>query len=338
MKEIGSEFWDIPLSKMKQQSPLLDNTVWYLSGRSALNAILDDICSKQNVKTAALPSWCCDSMILPFLKHDISISFYSVYLDNNNSLVQDLSEINNANIVLVMDYFGYQNLPEINLNDCIVIRDLTHSIFVNSYDDADYYFGSLRKWAGFYTGGFAYQKDDSLKRSTIYNEEYTNLRRLAMSKKEKYISGRISDKSFLELFSKAEEILDLSESVYSADERDISCFNDLDIEYIKRQRRKNAAYLINELNEISIFKEINDDACPLFVPIIIDQNKRDNLRRYLISRHIYCPIHWCLTEYHNLKENQRDIYYREISVVCDQRYDIEEMKGICNTIKEFLRW
>ena len=61
--EIGSEFWDIPVSE--ERNDLFPNyTQWYLSGRSALQAIIKEL---QNLHTVAMPSWCCDSMVKPFI-------------------------------------------------------------------------------------------------------------------------------------------------------------------------------------------------------------------------------------------------------------------------------
>ena len=74
-QEIGSEFWDIPLST-SENSVFGDDTAWFLSGRSALEAIIADIKKQRNVRRAWLPSWCCDSMILPFVKNEINVQFY----------------------------------------------------------------------------------------------------------------------------------------------------------------------------------------------------------------------------------------------------------------------
>ena len=41
MKEIGSEFWDIPIGTEKNS--LLKNTTWFISGRAAFRAILKQI-------------------------------------------------------------------------------------------------------------------------------------------------------------------------------------------------------------------------------------------------------------------------------------------------------
>ena len=101
--EIGSEFWSVQVKDVPNHF-FPKNTQWFLSGRSALTYILKDIIKKSTVHTVALPSWCCESMIIPFLKAGLKVYFYPVYFFGGH-LVQepDLT----CDVILVMDYFGY---------------------------------------------------------------------------------------------------------------------------------------------------------------------------------------------------------------------------------------
>ena len=79
MLEIGSEFWQV--DNLTQKNHLFPSgTKWFLSGQNALNFIIDDIKSKYDVSSVVLPSWCCDSMIIPFIINDFDISFYDIEL------------------------------------------------------------------------------------------------------------------------------------------------------------------------------------------------------------------------------------------------------------------
>ena len=71
MSEIGSEFWDVPIVE-KQNSLFPEFTQWYLSGRSALQAIIKEL---KDCHIVAMPSWCCDSMIKPFVDVGIKVHF-----------------------------------------------------------------------------------------------------------------------------------------------------------------------------------------------------------------------------------------------------------------------
>ncbi len=327
--EIGSEYWDIPLSD-HQNNVFPYHTQWYLSGRSALKAIIRDL---KNCRTVALPSWCCDSVIKPFVDAGIKVYFYSVWYDG--ALLQDMRF--DCDALLVMDYFGYTTTKQELLNyNGIVIRDLTHSLFSSTYDDADYLFGSLRKWCGVWTGGFVWSKDGhTLPMEQIEDNGYTNIREHAMKMKKEYIYGDNLGKEYLEEFNKAEELLE-DIGMLPASERDkkLACL--INVEYIKEKRRANASVLQEAFPEWLFFSRLDFSDCPLFVPVFIPNNQRDGLRRYLIDQSIYCPVHWPLSKYHNLLSKEREIYENELSLVCDQRYNVEDMTRMVNEIKRYM--
>lgn len=334
ISEIGSEFWDVPVCE-SNNAIFPDNTMWYLSGRSALMAIIDDIKKRITFNYVALPSWCCDSMIEPFLNKNILVKFYTVSFENN-FVKFDFSDINNCDVMLVMDYFGYIRDIEHNFNG-LIINDVTHSVFSKKIHVSDYTFGSLRKWAGFFTGGFAYKNDGRELKGykTLVDTEYIFMRKLAMSKKTDFINGNSSAKDFLEVFSLAEKILD-EYPFGNADDYDVIRAKKLDTTFIKERRRNNALVILKKFADISIFPELKDDDCPLFVPLIIENGKRDLLRKHLIDKKIYCPVHWPLTKAHNLNKEQSSIYMNEISIICDQRYTTDDMERICKEINSFL--
>ncbi len=331
-REIGSEFWNVPTKTRNRLFP--KDTQWYLSGRSALQAIISDL---KGMHSVALPSWCCDCMIKPFADAGFEIHFYSVYW-NGVCIVQDVNY--DCDVLLVMDYFGY-SAYKVNLSGYrgVIIRDVTHSLFSSSYSDADYYFGSLRKWCGVWTGGFAWTKDNHklIEDSTRY-DDYVDLRENAMNEKAKYIQEKASvNKSYLKLFEEAEEKLDHIGASPAAD-RDVLIAQKIDKKLLKNRRRENAKIIREKFKELLIFPKMNATDSPLFVPIFIPDGKRDLLRQYLIKNQIYCPVHWPITSYHKLNKKTRMIYETEISLVCDQRYGLEDMFRLCECVDSFLRY
>jgi len=80
--EIGSEFWDMPIAGNKN-TLFVESAQWFLSGRSALTAIIR-IIKKNNkdIHTVAMPSWCCASMVVPFLREGIKVHYYPVYYED----------------------------------------------------------------------------------------------------------------------------------------------------------------------------------------------------------------------------------------------------------------
>ena len=329
MREIGSEFWDAPVADYND-SLFPESTQWFLSGRCALQAILKDL---NDCHTVTMPSWCCDSMVKPFIDAGIEVRFYPVFF--NEGLVQDYDF--DADAIFLMDYFGYTGVaPDLSSYKGIVIRDVTHSLFSASYSDADYYFGSLRKWCGVWTGGYAWTSDGH----NIYEGEryidYISLRKQAMHEKGQYIDGsRRNDKEYLKIFSDAEDLLE-SVCVAPAAERDIELAHHLNAEVIKMKRRANAEVLKDAFRDWLIFPDFFPTDTPMFVPVLVLGDKRDALRQYLIKNEIYCPVHWPVSIYHRLNEKEQFLYDNELSLVCDQRYTEEDMNRIVETINSFI--
>lgn len=331
MHEIGSEFWDVP--KIPEQSKLFpESTQWFLAGRSALKAIITEM---RDARSVSLPSWCCDSMIKPFVDAGLEVHFYPVYW-RNGILIQEIEC--SCDVLFLIDYFGYAgNERDLKSYKGTVIRDVTHSLFSSQYTDADYYFGSLRKWCGVWTGGFAWAKDDhQLWMQDSDDMGYVFLRERAMQMKNSYIHGwGVTDKEYLKIFEDAEECLEKT-GVAPAAFRDVQVINKLDVDFIKAHRRANAEVLRNAFRDWLIFPILSPADTPMFVPILVPDGKRDDLRRFLIKNDIYCPVHWPVSEYHRLDKRTEYIYKNELSLVCDQRYTEEDMNRIVETIKIFM--
>lgn len=327
MREIGSEFWDVPVAE-RVNDLFPQHIQWFLSGRSALKSIIKEI---RQCQTVAMPSWCCDSMVKPFLEQGYNVQFYPVYW--RDGLIQDISL--NCDVLFLIDYFGYTSSVNISGYSGIVIRDVTHSLFSASYSDADYYFGSLRKWCGVWTGGYAWTADGhDLSVNEAANLGYVELRAEAMQLKEKYLNGE-GDKCYLKVFETAENSLD-NIGIADAIERDVLLANRLNTDLIRKRRKTNADVLRRNFAEWLVFGDIRDTDCPMFVPIIVPDGKRDDLRTHLIKNNIYCPVHWPISEYHKLNGDTKHIYENELSLVCDQRYGEEDMNRMVTVIKNFM--
>lgn len=337
--EIGSEYWNVPIYKNKESSFFQNKIKWFMSGRVALHYIINDIKLNRKLEMVALPSWCCESIIQPFQFYNIKVEFYPIVLSKEKGIIQELDNIVNCDAILVMDYFGYQNLQHFKFKG-IVICDVTHSIFTDYHRQSDYIFGSLRKWAGFYTCGFAYCKNGFKNNIAIENDRvFSDLRRQAMSLKTKFISCSLEDKRYLSVFAKAEEYLDYVSSngkIFAADERDVKLVECFDISLIKTKRRENAKVLSEQLSNITLFENVSEKDCPMFVPIILPNNIRNNLQKYLISKQIYCPVHWPISHRHSINKKSKEIYDCELSIVCDHRYDVNDMERVCEEIRNYL--
>lgn len=353
MKEIGSEFWKAETTFHTQAYFPADNKNYFytLSGRTALDLILKNIKQHKNVKKAYIPSFCCESMLTPFQLNGIGIEIYDVII-TENGLKPLYNPEQNCDIVLMTEYFGYKT-SEYELykkafkdKSYIIIEDITHSLFdkISNFSDLnDYTFASLRKYTGITDGGLIITNNSDLKNliSNETNNAFMQARLSAQHKKELYISGRTTDKeSFLKLFAEAEDILHKDYLYYSMSQLAIEKFNRLDVNFITHMRKKNAKKLAEGLTGLKSVKPLypvtDNQSVPFCFPVLVSNNKRDSLRKYLINKKIYLPVHWPKPfDNSMLTEATTRIYNEELSIVCDQRYTTGDMERIISEIRYF---
>ena len=332
MKEIGSEFWledkDTCESSVFENLSTGKDMKLFAFGRTSLDYILKDINKAHGV--VYMPDYCCQSMIQPFIDNGYRIKYYEVDLANEKYCIDPNEE---CDIFFAMSYFGYSStnmdkyIQEFKQKNTIVIEDITHRFLSGNKccNYSDYVFCSLRKWLPIISGSFCAKMNGRFIVSTSdysINKEYVDTRTKAMKLKRQYIFGRINNKDeFIKLYSKSnKQIGDYKDKLI--DNESLEILKKTDFNELKAKRRKNAI-LIHEIlaeNHVSTLKLQSKDV-PLFVPIFLKSLKqRNDLRDFAISHNIYLPIHWPIEN--QPKSIQSDI---ELSIICDQRYDIEEV-------------
>lgn len=346
--EIGSEFW-----KPKKEEYFKDNVSFCLSGRTALDAIVKDAVRTFGIKSALLPSYCCHTMIEPFLRNGVEVRFYDVYVnEDDDALTADMPSPNEDEMLYIMKYFGdtdilYQGDGKNLSGWTAIVEDLTHSCFCTDYESkADYCFASYRKW--FAVDGIAVMWSRHSNFSNVFSdvfEEYCTIRNSAFEQKARYMAGeQLKKETFLDAFAEAENLLSNSYEGYTARPDSIGALYSFidDVKSVVETRRRNAYILKQGIADISGLKCLvnfsNKASCPLFVPVIVDPALRNELRSYLIQNQIYCPVHWPLSKYHSgISVRAQKIYASELSLVCDQRYTEADMSLFVETIRSFRR-
>lgn len=341
LKEIGSEFWESPNKRMDKR--------FFLSGRTALEYIVRDIEASNTQKSVLLPSYCCHTMIEPFVRHGFSIQFYDVYYsEEQKCFCAKLPAHSESEILFYMSYFGFSQVAGLDLQDLrdkyqIIINDKTHSwLRTQSFEvQEDYSFTSFRKWGAFsgiseackYSGNFIVPAAEES------NRKYISMRETAFSQKADYMIHGGEKVGFLKLFGEAEMLLEKDYAGYRPSYQTLDAFFSTDWETVRNRRRENAQYLLNGLRDVKEiilpYTALNEADVPLFVPILVKKG-RDALRKYLIEQEIYCPVHWPKTELHNeISERAFKLYSSSLSLLCDQRYGKEEMESIVSKIVKY---
>ena len=278
----------------------------------------------------------------------MSIEFYDVYYDGAQ-LTFDVHDDLSIEILYLNNYFGFKSYLDIEWikrkqsEGTIVIYDKTHSLFLQNdlyLQVADYAFCSVRKWFAVASGAILSKRNGDFIDFNLRDCGYVQTKLNAQILKSRYLAGDISvsKEMFYPAFADFSHHLEDDYADYKMDGQSISLLKSMNISDIIARRRANAKMLYSELKGINhvqfLFSDLDDDTIPLFVPIIAStQDIREIIRRELIARQIYCPVHWPRNSMISSKLKVNKIYDQEISLICDQRYTPQQLEGIIQTIK-----
>ncbi len=336
-KEIGSEFWfedDLPQAVSDRDG------VYVLSGRTAIDLIVQDILKTRKIRNIYMPAWCCDSMLAPFVAHVIHVVFYDVVHTESTEIICHMDCMDNTDICYVTNYFGYENTMPIEMvkrckeQGAIILYDRTHSILME--DDpylalADFGFASLRKWMGVIGGAVVNGVSDCQLKSC----PYLALKEKAMGMKKAFIEGdrSIDKQSFLDLYSEFGHHLAEDYQNYEMDDVSYALYKTMDFSAMRCKRKENAQFLHDNLKGVKFIGELTENAVPLFVPIFFETpEQRTAVRKKLIEAQIYCPIHWPKPALIPVNLEANKLYNSELSLICDQRYDLADMERMVTLI------
>lgn len=308
----------------------------YSSGRAALYQILKYLNQEKGVTSVLLPDYLCSSILVPVQKLELDYFFYPIdeYLELERTSLAELYKKNAA--VLLINYFGLQDLSSqikairgIDENAIIVEDDVqAYYEFKKPLCNVDFKFTSLRKTFAVPDGGLVKTKY-SLPKVESPNTfgQYKAAAALLKSMRE----GNFNDNIYLEMFEKGESLIDdelecgmslIAEKLYSY----------VDEERVKVRRLNNATYLLEQLKPLGIkpLLSLTDNHVPLFIPVVL--NNRDDVRRAMFQKEIFCPVHWPLDGM-NVKRGEQ-MSREELSLIIDQRYGRKEMDEIISVLKK----
>lgn len=352
LAEIGSEFW---IEKKPNRLLTERDGVYVLSGRTAIDLILQDILKKRPMRSVLMPAWCCDSMLAPFLDRNIDVRFYDVILGTrittNGHELSIKYSLSNADltdgtdILYLTNYFGYENTLPLEMvtrykeRGSVILYDRTHSFLMDDEEYckvADYTFASIRKWMGVVGGAVVEGLTD---KPSLKDCPYAPIKEVAMQDKYLYLQGdeQIVKQNFLNAFGEFGHQLAADYRDYEMDSLSFTLYKQEDLAAMKVRRRENAAFLHSHLKGVRFLGELTDGTTPLFVPVFFESKTlRDSVRKHLIENQIYCPIHWPMPQQIPADYQANEIYDTELSLICDQRYGIAEMERIVKRISEII--
>lgn len=346
--ELGSDFYlDLDRMTKKEKNVLKtlerEDMIWTDSGRSAIKIIQKTL----NCKKVLLPEYICESVIKCF---DMSlIEFY--HIDDKFQIDLDDLEakmVESVDLVYICHYYGYlqdkKTLSKIKENakkfDIIILEDITQSLFSIQEEIGDYLIASVRKWVPIANGGVLYTNENpkfSVEINSCLSTSSDNDRVNGMILKKLYLDNRYdTNYMYRKIFQESEERIDHSQEIKVISDFSKFVLKCTDIDEIISRRKRNAEHLKKGLDEIGLvsFRNFNSEECPFAMPIRV--KNRDDFRKYLISKRIYCAVHW---PFFDIKKEQRrqakDNAKELLSLPIDQRYTEEDMDYLLSVIKEY---
>lgn len=319
------------LSKNEKSKELL-----YSSGRSALYSILMHI--KEKNGKILLPSYLCDSITRTVIDAGWMYEFYQVDEFLHPTIDDSFSALlKKYDAVLLINYFGVVDLKEEiskirkENTDIYIIEDDVQAFYTMNNSLADCSFTSLRKWFPCPDGAILHSNDSTKIEPCIKLENKWSQYKLAGNLLKEQ-SDYIDDSIMLSLLDKGEELLE-DGYLSPCSEASRRIFANLDLDCISQQRKRNAYILHCELEKLGIRHLYSDNKVPLFIPIFV--KNRDELRRAFFSEQIFAPKHW--PRINDKLNGTNPLYDTELSLICDQRYDEEDMLEQIGVIKNFLK-
>ncbi|WP_034445906.1 hypothetical protein [Butyrivibrio sp. AE2032] len=305
----------------------------YSLGRTCLDIILENIYF-ESLGAILLPDYICISVSATVLKKGIKIYHYHVdgfFQPDYDSIKLNIGLCDS---ILLVSYFGMVDIdgmafsirrdyPEIK----IIIDDVQGFYETEKHTTYDYCFNSYRKWFPVPDGAEIITDNDRLISGRLSkNPQYAYYK--AAGNILKNYRDYIGDDVALELLDKGEAIMD-DEYSYECSDISKALIGDIDFQMVAQVRKNNAEVLHKGLEKLKIPHLYCGDKVPMFIPIQI--SNRDAVRKKMFENSIYTPIHWpCLDE---IAQGKNALYNTELSLICDQRYDEEDMEKELEVLK-----
>lgn len=295
------------------------------SGRNALELILRHI---RHISRLWIPYYTCDVILEPVTKLGIQYSFYHV---NQNLELSDELDLQAGEYILLTNYFGIKDRYVSDMASKYgerLIVDNSQAYFSDPVEGIKTFY-SPRKFVGVPDGGIAIIPGTEIDMSA-YEQDYSYdrcshlLKRIDIGATEGYADFKQNS-----LVLKNQPIRRMSRLTRAI-------LRSVNFESVKETRLSNLRFLhenLRDCNLLTCVDEALDCACPMVYPYIqscIDSPIRQQLIQNKIFVAAYWPnaMGWCREG-----DVENCLYSGIIPLPIDQRYSLNDMSRILNTLK-----
>lgn len=318
MTPIGGYFsLELPWAEELHKDALRLNT-----GRNCLEYILH----ARQYRKVFIPYYTCDVVLEPFQKLNVEYEFY--HIDVNFEIVQEIS-LRDGEALLYTNYYGLkqryvENLAQQYSTQLIV--DNTQAFFAQPIPKIDTFY-TCRKFFGVPDGAYLYTDktlNSKFDQDISWDRMSFLLKRIDLGAEVGYSDFREqSDRLVgqpIKLMSKLTQRL----------------MQSINYVYAANLRKNNYLFLQDLLGDTNLIHlALENDAIPMVYPYMIDKK---GLREHLIQNKIFVARYWPnVLKWAPKKSIEIQLTNSLLALPIDQRYSIEEMLFIKNTLDDYVK-
>lgn len=318
---------------------------WTSSGRTALWVLLESV-KRQGARRVLLPSFICDSVTLAAHAAGLPVSYFPVRRD-----LRADPDPRSGDAVVLVDYFGWPSQDQFSRTmkgeNFWLLRDVSHSLlspWAHGEDGSANVFGSVRKLGNAVLGGWTSAEGGELNPLPQAAEKAAWRALAGRLVKAAYLSSETAavnddtEAMYLSAFAGLEEELDRWTGASPPPGFALDLIDRMDWLSIVEKRRKNWTALWEKLEGgvDSSMRELPDGVTPLGFHFV--HPNRDELRRSLAQRGIFCPIHWPIPRDVNDRVflDSALLAKTGLTLPVDQRYGTSDMERMAEALREVL--
>lgn len=340
-------------------APKVSNTgdvTYYASGREPFLAVAEQVAPAR--KVVLMPYFTCSTVYQPFIENNWQIVFYRVGKDLriDSAHVLALYEAHKPALAVFMEYSGtdlsqeeLQTVGKLKRSGCVTIVDRTQNIYsLTKAPEVDFYCGSLRKWFCCPDGAYLERNGDiplpPAPPEGVCNDVYSTACAAMM-----FANGLLRERKIRQYRQIANFFLKLSAAYVCGQPVRLRNMSDYSRAVYLRQRDKdslytgrrmdNFRYIYDRIAEFTTVRPVcadigNITSAPLYFHVYADD--RTLLSRYLSEKGVITSINWMKPEmFDRLDADTEYIFQHILSLPCDQRYTLEDMKILCDALEAY---
>lgn len=284
---------------------------YFLNGGQACLRVIGNYLVDQKKSKILLPAYLCPSITRTFEQCGIDIDYYQINPDFSidlDDLVEKVTDPNQA--IYFINYFGFPPsaqakglLRKWQSQGRIIIEDNAQGGFTET-PIGDFVFNSMRKLVP-YDGAYLSAPSPMETYINVYrgrmNHRLSLIRRYRAGLSSYLFKNEGNAQELDSLYEQAERFYE-TDQVVLGDEDEQSGIEHLDWQEIRRVRRENYTYILNQLKGVPgispVFRELQEKNMPIGLPVYITKVSRNKVNNYLGDQQIGLTVHW-----ENMHEN-----------------------------------